>query len=61
MLGLGGSIGTPPEGITADVLVVTKFCGIEGARRRRLSGKIVLFDAPFVTYGETVAVSRARH
>lgn len=53
MLGLGRSIGTPPEGITAPVMVVSSFD--EFARRSgEASGKIVLFDAPFTNYGETV-------
>jgi len=53
MLGLGGSIGTPPEGITAEVLVVGSFEDL--ARRADLArGKIVLFDVPFTTYGQTV-------
>lgn len=53
MLGLGGSIATPPEGITAEVLVVGSFD--ELARRAAdAKGKIVLFDVPFTTYGETV-------
>ncbi len=53
MLGLGRSVGTPVAGITAPVLVVGSFD--EFARRQsEAKGKIVLFDAPFVSYGETV-------
>ncbi len=53
MLGLGRSVGTPRTGITAAVLVVGSFD--EFARRQNEArGKIVLFDAPFVSYGETV-------
>ncbi|HEX2091653.1 MAG TPA: M28 family metallopeptidase [Longimicrobiaceae bacterium] len=53
MLGLGGSIGTPPEGITAEVLVVGSFEELE-RRAAEARGRIVLFDVPFTTYGETV-------
>lgn len=53
MLGLGGSIGTPPEGITAEVLVVESFDELS-ARAAEAAGKIVLYDVPFTTYGETV-------
>ena len=53
MIGLGGSIGTPPEGITAPVLVVNSFDDLS-ARRAEVPGKIVLFDVPFTTYGTTV-------
>lgn len=52
MLGLGGSVGTPPEGITAPVLVVESFEELE-RRKGEARGKVVLFDAPFTTYGET--------
>lgn len=53
MLGLGGSIGTPPGGITAEVLVVSDF---EELTRRApdARGKIVLFNVPFTNYGATV-------
>ncbi len=54
MLGLGMSVGTPPEGITADVVVVSDFDELQ-ARGAELQGKIVLYDAPFRSYGETVA------
>lgn len=54
MLGLGGSVGTPPEGITAEVLVVSSF-GELSARAAEAAGRIVLYDVPFTTYGETVA------
>jgi carboxypeptidase Q len=53
MLGLGGSVGTPPEGIRAEVLVVSSFDELE-ARRDEARGKIVLLNAPFVSYGQTV-------
>jgi len=53
MLGLGGSIATPGEGITADVLVVNSFEDLE-AKKDLADGKIVLFNVPFTTYGETV-------
>jgi carboxypeptidase Q len=54
MLGLGGSIATPPEGITADVIVVGSFEELR-ERGEDARGKIVLFDAPFTSYGQTVA------
>ena len=53
MLGLGGSIGTPPGGITAEVLVVESFDDLT-ARATEAEGKIVLFDVPFTNYGTTV-------
>jgi carboxypeptidase Q len=53
MIGLGGSIGTPAEGITAPVLVVNSVEDL-AARAADARGKIVLFDVPFTTYGATV-------
>ena len=53
MLGLGGSVGTPASGITADVLVVSSFDDLK-ARAAEARGKIVLFDVPFTNYGATV-------
>jgi carboxypeptidase Q len=55
MLGLGGSIATPPEGITAEVLVVKSFADL-AARAGDAAGKIVLFNVPYTTYGETVVI-----
>lgn len=54
MLGLGGSAGAPPEGIAAELLVVESFTELEAAGEAA-RGKIVLFNAPFTHYGETVA------
>lgn len=54
MLGLGGSIGTPPAGIEAEVLVVNTFDELRG-RGAEAKGRIVLFNAPFTSYGDTVS------
>jgi carboxypeptidase Q len=53
MLGLGDSVGTPAEGVQAEVLVVHSFEDLD-ARAPQARGKIVLFNVPFTTYGETV-------
>lgn len=53
MLGLGGSVGTKPGGITAPVLVVTSFEDLT-KHAAEAKGKIVLFDVPFTDYGATV-------
>ncbi|HSS21547.1 MAG TPA: M20/M25/M40 family metallo-hydrolase [Pyrinomonadaceae bacterium] len=53
MLGLGNSIATPAEGITAEAIVVRNFDELE-ALGERVRGKIVVYNAPFVSYGETV-------
>jgi len=53
MLGLGNSIGTAADGIEAELLVVRTFQELDAAGPR-VKGKIVLFNAPFTTYGETV-------
>jgi len=53
VLGLGGSIGTPPAGIRGEVLVVGSFSDLE-ERAAEARGKIVLFDVPFTSYGQTV-------
>jgi carboxypeptidase Q len=61
MLGLGRSVGTPSQGIRAQVLVVRNFAELR-ARATEARGKIVLFNVPFDTtivpfaaYGRAVA------
>ena len=54
MLGLGGSIGTPAEGVTAPLLIVRSFDDL-AARTAEARGRIVLFDVPYTNYGQTVA------
>ncbi len=49
MLGLGGSVGTPPEGITAPVLVVADEKELDAAGEKA-QGKIVLFNNPMPPY-----------
>ena len=57
MLGLGNSIGTPAAGIEAELVVVHTFEELDAARDR-VRGRIVLFNAPFTTYGDTVRSAR---
>lgn len=54
LIGLGGSVATPPGGIDADVLRVESFDELH-AKSDQARGRIVLFDVPFTTYAETVA------
>ena len=54
MLGLGNSVGTPPEGITAEAVVVRNFEELD-ALGERVRGKVVVYNVPFTTYGQTVA------
>lgn len=53
MLGLGGSIGTTPQGIQADALVVSSFDDLE-SKASLARNRIVVFNVPFTTYGQTV-------
>ena len=54
MLGLGGSIATPRGGLKAEVIVVNNWDELK-SRSNEVPGKIVLFNATFTSYGETVA------
>jgi len=53
ILTLGNSVGTGPEGVTGQVMVVSSFDELE-ERADEVAGRVVLFDVPFTTYGETV-------
>jgi len=53
MLGLGNSIGTPPDGIAAEAVVVRDFAELDRLGER-VRGKIVVYNAPFTNYGATV-------
>jgi hypothetical protein len=54
-LGLGMSVATPPEGITAEVVVVPDFAALKTLGIAGVQGKIVVFNAPYEGYGKTVA------
>jgi len=54
MLGLGMSVGTPAEGITAEVVVVSGIEQLAQLSRERVQGKIVLLNAVYKGYGPTV-------
>lgn len=53
MLGLGNSVGTPPEGLEAELLIVKSFDELE-TRAAEAKGKLVLYNVPYTGYGETV-------
>ncbi|HSB08721.1 MAG TPA: M20/M25/M40 family metallo-hydrolase [Blastocatellia bacterium] len=44
---LGGSVATPNEGLTAEVIVVDSFEQLQSLGREKVAGKIVLFDVRF--------------
>ena len=53
MLGLGNSVGTPPEGITAAAIVVRNFEDLDKSGEQ-VRGKIVVYNVPFTNYGAAV-------
>ncbi|XP_015178633.1 PREDICTED: carboxypeptidase Q-like [Polistes dominula] len=53
ILGLGYSVGTPKEGITASAIVVDSFAELE-SRANEVPGKIVVFNEKYVSYDKTV-------
>ena len=54
MLGLGMSAGTPPGGLTAEVVAVSDFNELAKLGRERVQGKIVLYNEPYRGYGQSV-------
>lgn len=53
MLGLGNSVGTPAEGITAPAIVIRNFDELERLGEQ-VRGKIVVYNFPFTNYGAAV-------
>jgi carboxypeptidase Q len=53
ILGLGNSVGTPVEGISAEAVVVRNFDELDRLGEL-VRGKIVVYNVPFTNYGETV-------
>ncbi|HTM04647.1 MAG TPA: M20/M25/M40 family metallo-hydrolase [Vicinamibacterales bacterium] len=53
MLGLGGTVATPPEGVVAEVLPVNNFDDLQ-THAADAKGRIVLFNVPYTNYSETV-------
>lgn len=60
ILGLGGTVGTPAEGITAEVIEINSYEELEKSAAQ-VKGKIVLYNAPmrkdlppFTAYGDAV-------
>jgi carboxypeptidase Q len=52
MLGLGSSVATPPAGLEADLIVVKSFEELN-QRSADVKGKVVLYNAAYVSYGQT--------
>ncbi|MEL6342257.1 MAG: M28 family peptidase [Myxococcota bacterium] len=54
VLGLGGTVATPPGGVAGEVVVADSFEHLASLDGDAVRDKIVLFDVPFTSYGETV-------
>ena len=52
VLGLGGTVATPPEGVTGPVVVVGGYEDLEKLPAEVIAGRIVLFDNAFVRTGD---------
>lgn len=66
ILGLGGSVGTPPDGVEAEAMVVADFDELE-ARAAEARGRVVVYDYRWQGYGHAAAfrtggaIAAARH
>ena len=54
MLGLGGSAGTSKDGIIAEIVSIKNYDELE-KRKDEIKGKIVLYNEPYLNYGQAVA------
>ena len=54
VLGLGGTVATPPGGLEAEVLVVESFNELR-MRAADAKGRIVVFNEPFTNYADSVS------
>ncbi|KAJ8932974.1 hypothetical protein NQ314_014305 [Rhamnusium bicolor] len=58
VLALGGSVGTPDEGIEADVVVVRSLEDLHQNYSNAVAGKIVVFNYEYIRYGVSVSYRR---
>jgi carboxypeptidase Q len=54
MLGLGGSVDTPPDGLEAEVVCVSSFDELDRLPVEQVRGRIVVYNQPWEGYGRTV-------